>query len=227
MAKQRTKGSCGFCGKVLTRSGLTRHLDTCAKRKALFEKEGAEGKGEKQVLFHLVAQDAWAGEYWLHLEMNASATLQALDKYLRAIWLECCGHMSQFTIGDPWTGKKLGKTQTLEKAFSGTDSIQHVYDFGTSSETKITLVAWREGQPLGPKPIFLMARNAPLQDLCQSCDTIATHLCIECLEINDYGLLCTEHAQEHSHDDYGEPVPIYNSPRMGMCGYAGPALPPY
>lgn len=29
------------------------------------------------------------------------------------------------------------------------------------------------------------------------------------------------------HDDYGEPIELVNSPRLGMCGYTGPADPPY
>ena len=31
--------------------------------------------------------------------MPASDTLADLDDFLRAIWLECCGHLSEFTIG--------------------------------------------------------------------------------------------------------------------------------
>jgi hypothetical protein len=39
--------------------------------------------------------------------------------------------------------------------------------------------------------------------------------------------LCDEHAEDHPHDNYGEPIPLCNSPRMGQCGYDGPAEPPY
>ncbi|MBK6433513.1 hypothetical protein [Candidatus Amarolinea dominans] len=38
------------------------------------------------------AQDAWGAAISLHLEMRGKATLKDLDEYLRAIWLECCGH---------------------------------------------------------------------------------------------------------------------------------------
>ncbi|HEX7243833.1 MAG TPA: hypothetical protein VF263_26335, partial [Longimicrobiaceae bacterium] len=55
---------------------------------------GAEGP-----LVHLQVEDAWTGQYWLHLEMNGSAALDDLDDYLRVIWLECCGHMSRFSVG--------------------------------------------------------------------------------------------------------------------------------
>ena len=29
------------------------------------------------------------------------------------------------------------------------------------------------------------------------------------------------------HDNYREPIPVVNSPRMGRCGYTGPAEPIY
>ena len=38
-------------------------------------------------------------------------------------------------------------------------------------------------------------------------------------------MFCQEHADEHEHDDML--MPIVNSPRTGMCGYTGPAEPPY
>ncbi|WP_127011414.1 hypothetical protein ACF3DV_03465 [Chlorogloeopsis fritschii PCC 9212] len=28
-------------------------------------------------------------------------------------------------------------------------------------------------------------------------------------------------------DNYGEPIPLVNSPRLSLCGYDGPAEPPY
>lgn len=34
----------------------------------------------------------------MHLEADAYATLEDLDAFLRSTWLECCGHMSAFTI---------------------------------------------------------------------------------------------------------------------------------
>jgi hypothetical protein len=45
------------------------------------------------------------------------------------------------------------------------------------------------------------------------------------LEMN--GTACEKHAKEHPHENYGEPIPLVNSPRLGMCGYDGPAAPPY
>jgi len=63
---------------------------------------------------------------------------------------------------------------------------------------------------------------------CIQCGKAAAWLCMECLIEQDiWGTLCSEHVEDHPHDDYGEPVPLVNSPRLGMCGYEGPAEPPY
>ena len=53
----------------------------------------------KTSLFHLVAQGTYAPADWMHLEIPVEATLRDLDQFLRDIWLECCGHLSAFTIG--------------------------------------------------------------------------------------------------------------------------------
>lgn len=99
---------------------------------------------------------------------------------------------------------------------------------GTSSETLIKAVGEREGNPLSPHPIFLMARNDEPEAHCIECGQPASWLCIECLyETEGPGTLCDEHAENHPHHNYGEPMPLLNSPRTGMCGYEGPAEPPY
>ena len=34
----------------------------------------------------------------MELGVRCDATLRELDQFLRAVWLECCGHLSHFTI---------------------------------------------------------------------------------------------------------------------------------
>ena len=73
-----------------------------------------------------------------------------------------------------------------------------------------------------------MARNNPPELICMECDQPASGICIECVYEDDKdGLLCRQHVKTHPHRDYGDPMPVVNSPRMGMCGYEGPAEPPY
>ncbi len=226
--KKQTRGQCVFCDKSMTRGGLSKHLASCAKRQEAIDKAN-QNSGKTEYLYHLQVQDAWAGDFWLHLEMKGSATLNDLDHYLRAIWLECCGHLSQFSVGG-WGGGEIAKSKRVAQVFEPGVELTHIYDFGSSSETLIKVVGVDEGKPLTKHPIFLMARNdGPLVD-CMECGEAAGWLCMECLyeyEGEATGFLCNEHAPKHPHDNYGPPMPLLNSPRSGVCGYAGPDNPPY
>ena len=223
--RKQTKGLCVYCGKEMSKGGMSKHLGSCKARKAVINKAD-QGKGKPEELYHLRVQDTYGGDFWLNLEMRGRKTLNDLDNYLRAIWLECCGHLSEFGLGR--FTDTVAKARKIEEVFDYTDSLTHIYDFGTSSETVVKFVDVREGVPLTKKPIVLMARNnQPVVD-CMECGKPATYLCMECMiEENEEGTLCDDHAKAHPHEDYGEPITIVNSPRLGMCGYVGPAEPPY
>ena len=209
----------------MTKGGMSKHLGSCKARKEAIIKAN-QGKAKSENLYHLRVQDAYGGDFWLNLEMRGSKTLNDLDNYLRAIWLECCGHLSEFFLGR--FTDTVANSRKIEGVFAYTDSLYHIYDFGTSSETIVKFVDVREGAPLSKKPIVLMARNKQPVVECMECSKPATYLCMECIyDDNTEGTLCDEHAEDHPHDNYGEPMPIVNSPRMGMCGYDGPAEPPY
>ena len=159
--------------------------------------------------------------------MVGSASLGKFDKYLRAIWLECCGHLSKFTIGGGG-GLDIGKARMADTIFETDLVLRHLYDFGTTSETDIKVVGFREGKATTKHPIVLLARNQMPKMVCQECGRPAQWLCIECVyEEDNSSYLCDEHMEEHPHENYGEPMPLVNSPRTGMCGYDGPAEPPY
>ena len=224
---KQTRGKCTFCGGEMTRGGMARHLRACSERESAIEKAAASSrKAEK--LHILQARDAWGGDYWLYLEMQGSATLSDLDHYLRAIWLECCGHMSQFSIGG-WSGEEIPMHQTIDKVFKSNTELTHIYDFGTSSHTLIQSINTRRGKRITEHPIALLARNHPPEIPCMECGEPASWICLECVYEQDVsGALCDNHIKAHQdHDSYGNPMQIFNSPRTGMCGYDGPAEPPY
>ncbi|HEY84012.1 MAG TPA: plasmid pRiA4b ORF-3 family protein [Chloroflexi bacterium] len=224
--RKQSRGKCAFCGREMTKGGLSKHLSSCSQRQETIDAANAKRGAAKQ-LYHLQVQDAWSPDFWLHLEMNGDATLQDLDYYLRAIWLECCGHLSRFSFGG-WGGGEIAKETRIDRIFEPGVELTHIYDFGTSSETLIKAVRAREGKPLTAHPIMLMARNNTPEVVCVECGKPAAYLCMECLyEYDEPGWLCAEHAETHPHDNYGDPVPLVNSPRLGMCGYDGPAEPPY
>jgi hypothetical protein len=223
----QTKGCCKYCGRALTRSGMARHLATCdQRRRSIAEADAAPTEG--MVLHHVQVRDAWSGWYWLQLEVAAATTMQVLDRYLRSVWLECCGHSSQWSNGDAWRGVRIPMSKRIGSVLQEGVELVHVYDFGTTTETRLTLVQKRTGRSITKRPIELMARNeAPVID-CVACDRPAEWLCMQCVHEDDNsGGLCAVHVEQHPHVDYGEPMPVVNSPLVGMCGYTGPAEPPY
>jgi hypothetical protein len=205
---------------------MARHIAACPQRGAQIA-SAAQSSRKPEALFYLRAQDAYASEFWLDLEVRGTAKLSDIDSYLRSIWLECCGHLSQFSVGG-WSGQEIAKSRRVDAVFGRGVELTHIYDFGTSSETKIKPIGQRTGVPLTARPMVLLARNNMPETACLECNQPAAFLCMECqIEHELSGLLCPAHAQNHPHHDYGEPLELVNSPRLGMCGYDGPAEPPY
>ena len=192
MTGKQSVGRCLFCARELSKGGLTRHLATCEQRQEMIRRAD-EGTGASQQLLHLQVRDAYTPDFWLHLEMNGSATLIHLDAYLRVIWLECCGHLSRFSVGG-WGSDEISMSRKSERTFSPGIELTHIYDFGTSSETLIKLVNVRQGKPLTRHPIFLMARNKMPPIACVECGQPAIYYCVECLIENDEFVgLCDKH----------------------------------
>ena len=84
-ARTPLTGTCELCGKSYRKSGMTRHLQSCVAKSGL----PREPHRQSVKSIHLFVEDDYRPEYWLHLAMPASATLEELDLYLRRIWLEC------------------------------------------------------------------------------------------------------------------------------------------
>jgi hypothetical protein len=226
--KLQSRGTCLACGEEFSKAGMTRHFDVCPERRKNL-KAIETSKNPIETIWHLRVQDAYDKDFWLDFEMRGSAALVKLDKYLRAIWLECCGHLSEFTIGG-WGGLKVGKARKADDVFEPKLVLRHLYDFGTTSETDIVVVDSRQGKFATKHPIQLLARNIQPEMLCNECNKPASWLCMECLiEADEAGtwFLCDDHVEDHPHHEYGEPIELVNSPRLGMCGYVGPSEPPY
>ena len=225
---KQSKGKCSFCEKEMTKGGLSRHLKSCPARQEAVAAASNNKRAKEEILYHLVVQDAYNSSFWLHLEMQGTATLAHLDSYLRSIWLECCGHMSQFSFGG-WRGDELTMDKKINDVFSlRSDALTHIYDFGSSSETKISANSSRNGTTLTKHPIYLMARNNEPNVPCMECGETANFLCMECAyETDETGFLCSKHETNHPHEDYGDPHHLLNTPRVGYCGEIMGDEPPY
>ncbi len=225
--KKQSRGVCVYCGAAYALGGMLKHLTACPQRQLAITVASETAGAKKETLYLMRVRDVYASDFWLFLEVRGSSALQDLDKYLRAIWLECCGHMSQFSFGG-WSGEEISMRRRISGVFELGDELTHIYDFGTSSETLIKAVGLRTGAPTTRHPIALLARNQLPEVVCQACDQPGAYFCQECqIEEDKPGVLCNEHAKGHPHKNYGRLTLRVNSPRLGMCGYLGPANPPY
>ncbi|MBA2284394.1 MAG: hypothetical protein H0W02_02820 [Ktedonobacteraceae bacterium] len=91
-------GICNFCQGEFEKPRMSQHLKFCKQRKA-YQETANSTDAEKTRLFQLFVEGRYLPMYWLHLEMPASALLEDLDSFLRAMWLECCDHLSGFKVG--------------------------------------------------------------------------------------------------------------------------------
>jgi hypothetical protein len=213
MPKLQTQGKCQLCGKLFSKRAMTKHLQTCGQTAAA--REGMPG-------FHLVVD---ADIYWLHLFVPAGASLRTLDEFLRATWLECCGHMSAFTIngvryncttGDGMGGRSM--SAKLSAVLRTGMEFEHEYDFGTSTYLRLKVAGDRSGKGRS-NAVQLLARNEPPVIPCGDCGKPATKICGNC-SYEPTGWLCDGCAAEHACDE-DMFLPVVNSPRTGVCGYGG------
>lgn len=212
---------------------MTRHLASCKQRflSAPTEPTSGDVKKPRRVKYlHLVVDGRDNPQYWLHLDVRADATLANLDRFLRHIWLECCGHLSAFEIGevtytvdygfgdDKWGMDEESMDIKLSKAVGVGQNFYYEYDFGSTTSLHLKVVAERLGEAR-ETIIEEMARNNEPAILCSVCGKVATNICTECIYDNT-GWLCDTCAEKH---ECGEEMllPVVNSPRVGVCAYAG------
>lgn len=225
MTGHMSKGKCSFCNATFSKAAMTKHLESCKQRKTASETSAERRNLQKAKSFHLVVEGRYLPEYWMHLVVPSNAMLKDLDNFLRDIWLECCGHLSAFTIeGTRYSISPMREYNeramkvALGDVLSSGMKFYHEYDFGTTTELVLRVISELESESKG-KSIQLLARNEPPSIACESCGKIATQVCTECI-FSGKGWLCDECALGH---ECGEDMllSVVNSPRVGMCGYRG------
>jgi len=220
MARVQSKGKCSFCGTAFTGTGMARHLGPCREKHA-----GKDVSGPRKLFYHIAVRGRYLPEYWMHLDVSASATLDDLDGFLRDTWLECCGHLSAFSIAgvqyfpsDYDSPDAESMNVRLDDVLEPGLSFLHEYDFGTTTELSLKAIS-QPALPPTRAAVRVLARNdAPLIS-CQKCGKPATQVCRQCLYAGE-GWLCDECVEEHECDEEML-LPVVNSPRVGMCGYTG------
>jgi len=225
MSQPTLTGTCSLCGKGFSRRSMTQHLKSCGLPDSKLPAAPAPAKPPNQS-FHLFVDVRYAKEYWLHLAVPVGESLGSVDYFLRKIWVECCGHLSAFTI----EGRRYAYQPFDELEESGMDVqlsrilqpgmvFTYEYDYGSTTELRLKVLGFWDGGTHG-EAVELLARNDAPQVACQECGKQpATQICTDC-QCRDQGWLCEDCADEH---ECGSEMflPVVNSPRVGVCGYCG------
>jgi hypothetical protein len=229
--RPQLKGRCNFCGATYTRLAMARHVEVCIGR---WKGDQLETSGTREELLHLAVKgDNGRFTYWMYVQGNADMTLKDLDAFLRDTWLECCGHLSQFTISgvnysidpDPDTEDRSMKAKLGDVLRVG-ETFTHEYDFGTTTVLTLKVISTRQASAeRRRRKIVALARNDSPQITCDVCDRRkATEVCAQCIWGGGKAWFCDNCAPKHRCvREVGEEMlrPVVNSPRVGLCGYTG------
>ncbi len=223
MSGKMSKGKCFFCEEIFAKNAMKTHLEKCEKRKEHIVKSESSGGPKKEKIYTILIK---GGEkYWMFIEISGNKKLKDLDDFIRGIWVECCGHLSAFTIngvefqsGTYEAGDRSMKDK-IEKVVDVRTKFFYEYDFGTTTELDLEVISLRGGKIA--QGILILSRNLPPEIKCCVCEKDAVNVCSECItEDFENAFFCEEHGKKHK---CGEDMflPVTNSPRMGMCGYTG------
>jgi len=205
---------------------MGRHLEACDAKIKEDSKSDASNK-RKDLIYHIKISGYKI--YWLHIEMKGTKKLSVLDDFLRKIWCECCGHLSEFNIdgkiytyilpdkhdifSDLFDSPQKSMNFQLKNVLGVKNTFKYDYDFGSTTKLVGQVVAIRKGYL--KESVKILARNNPFEFYCNKCEKPASIICVNC----GY-FYCDNCITKHEcGEDMG--LPVVNSPRMGECGYGG------
>lgn len=151
--------------------------------------------------------------------------------------MECCGHLSAFTIHGTqyescpvtdgfWGEPSKNMNFRLKDVVDVGDSISYEYDFGSTTELMLSIHSRREGEKKNNE-IIILSRNNPPKILCSNCEQNEAKWVDPEGYYEDLPFWCDKCLDEENRDEEEESyelqflLPICNSPRMGICGYEG------
>ena len=218
------KGECRVCGAKHAVSGMANHM-----RKHL---TNAFGNPDR---FTIRIDQGPSGPFWMYVQVHTEATFGVLDRFLRAVWMECCGHLSEFTVED----RPAGMRKRLSAILSDGSEFEYRYDMGDTTGLRLIVIGrsariidlggWVRNDAYFPPPMVMgegKVRIVALHDAvrynCEKCGNEASYVCPQCM-YDGTGACCRACAPDHK---CGRDVLLAaaQSPRVGSCGFEGGSL---
>ncbi|MCE2508769.1 MAG: hypothetical protein J4G04_05665 [Nitrosopumilaceae archaeon] len=218
------KGECRVCGAKYTARGMAPHM----------KKHMAKAFGDPDRFIIRIDQGP-QGPFWMYVQVSTEATFGVLDRFLRAVWMECCGHLSEFTVG----GKSAGKRKRLSAVLSGGAGFAYQYDMGDTTALRLTVMGrsarlidlgglvrndayFPPPMVVGEGKVRIVALHEKVRYNCEKCGKAASYVCPQCI-YDGTGACCEVCAPSHGCGD-DMLLAAAQSPRVGTCGFEGGSL---
>lgn len=207
------KPMCMICNELCT--DIDTHINECINNLII---------KKKNTNYLLKINDA-TNTYWMFVVMNGNLKLSKLDNFLKDTWLECCGHLSKFTINDKEYGCDNMSYDTDEENNNMDHKIKDIleedvvftyeYDFGSTTELFISVIKIFNSKN---NKILIVSQNSNPKYKCNICKKFnSVKICLECQ--NTFCNKCTSN-KKHTCDPDDECIfDLINSPRMADCFY--------
>lgn len=220
------QGKCYYCGKELNERTIKRHMKSCLEMQSVINEEMAQKRSRTRNQFILSLKDKYNKKrYCMYLFISGELQVVHLDKFIRDVWVECCSHLSSFTIdnnryndnSDGMYAMNVFLKDVLREGLK----FDYEYDFGSTTYIELEVI---DEIKVSTKHsmIEIIARNNEIVHKCSRCGKNAQYLSYSKKEF-----LCKDCAKGYSDYDFNNMCieeignEYYNSPRDGVCGYCG------
>jgi len=212
------QGICYYCNKELTERTIKRHMKNCSEMKKVIEEKMKDTKGVRNQFIISLKDKYESNVYCIYVSIDANLQLQHLDRFIRDIWVECCGHLSAFYIDreiyNDNSDEQYEMNVYLKDVLDVNKKFEYQYDFGSTTHLILEVVDMIK-VPKEFSQIEIIARNNEEKYKCYKCNDEAKYF-----NWNTDEWVC-ETCSEGIDEEELEEVDYCNSPRDGVCGYVG------
>jgi len=192
-----TKTNCQFCNNKFNLKKLIEH-ENCII-------EHCQGKSGYLLFFNAIG--ITNKDYYMYVIVGSNTKFSNINKFLKDIWCDCCGHTSIFK--NCQTGYKI-QTNRLLSEFDEDDEFVYEYDAGDTTTIFFRIV--KKIKNNNDNKFSIIIRNEQPIIKCKKCkDNSNYYVCGD--------PICSKCIEKIDEDEKECKLEIVNSPRSGQCGY--------
>ena len=137
MTQKVSSGTCLLCRASVTKRSALKHGTACL--------QASDWPTGDEPSLLIMAQGRYQKKYWLVVLARHDARLGDLDQLIRDVWVECCGHLCAFRIGDDaYYSEPESYTDDMHIPLSHVvapgSTFIYDYDFGSTTSLELKVI---------------------------------------------------------------------------------------